>query len=75
MKAGTLMNLLALLGGVWVWFAPALAGFAPKHGSPWGGIILGSDIIAGLVIVIALAGLTGFWFGFLHHIKAVDSDA
>lgn len=74
MKVGSWMNVLALLGAVFVLFAPALLGYAPKHGNPWSGIVLGSDVIAGFVIIMAIAGLAGFWSRYLHHVKAPSSD-
>lgn len=61
MKTGTWLSLLAVLGGVWVMLAPVIAGFAPKHGNPWHGVILGTDIIGALVVAVALVGLIGSW--------------
>lgn len=76
MKGGTALSVVALLGGVWVILAPIILGYVPKHGNPWGGLILGSDIIGVLVIVAALAGLAGFWGNFLKTLpRGADEDA
>lgn len=75
MKTGTWTNLIALLGGVWIWLAPTLTGYAPKHGSPWAGLILGSDIMAGVVVVVSLVGLAGFWHGYLSSAQATETES
>ena len=66
MKMGTGMNIVGLIGGIWVLCAPYVVGYAPKHGNPWSGIVLGSDFLALIVIVSALIGLTGFWSLYLR---------
>jgi hypothetical protein len=67
MKGGTILNLLGLLGGVWVILSPYVVGFAPTHGNPWSGVVLGTDILGALVIVASIVGLAGFWGLFLKE--------
>lgn len=61
MKGGTIFSIIGLLGGVWVILSPYLVGFAPTHGNPWSGIVLGTDILGALVILASIVGLAGFW--------------
>lgn len=65
MKLGTGINIMGILAGVWIFCAPYIVGYAPHHGSPWSRLVLGSDILALIVIVSAVVGLAGFWGGFL----------
>lgn len=61
MKLGQWMSIIGILAGVWVWVAPYAVGFAPTHGNPWGGSILGSALLGTLITLVSLAGLVGFW--------------
>ncbi len=70
MKTGTWLHLVAILGGIWAILAPALIGYAPKHGDPWSGLILSTTILASLIIITAIVGLVGFWGLFLKRLTA-----
>ncbi|MCL5116925.1 MAG: hypothetical protein M1272_07230 [Firmicutes bacterium] len=61
MKLGTWMSIVSILAGVWVILSPYMVGFAPKHGNPWTGIVLGTTILGALMILASLVGLIGFW--------------
>lgn len=68
MKLASWLNIIGLLGGVWIVVAPYVVGYGPAHGNPWSGAILGIDIMAALVILASLAGLAGFWNGMLKEL-------
>lgn len=61
MKIGSWMSLLGVLAGMWVMASPYLIGYAPKHGNPWSGIVLGTDILGAIIVVVSLLGLVAFW--------------
>jgi len=61
MKMGTWMSLIGFLAGIWVMLSPYLVGFAPTHGNPWTGMVLGTDILGALMTLASLVGLVGFW--------------
>ena len=70
MKVGTWLHVLALLGAIWAILAPVMLGYAPKHGDPWSGLILGTTILASLIILATIVGLVGFWGIFLKRLTA-----
>lgn len=74
MKRATWLSILGLLGGVWIMLAPAIVGYAPKHGNPWPGVVLGPDVLGALVIVAAIVGLAGFWGHFLKELTDGESE-
>ncbi|NMP23296.1 hypothetical protein [Sulfobacillus harzensis] len=61
MKFGTWLSIIGILAGAWVILAPEIVGFAPTHGNPWTGPMLGSAILGGLIMLTALVGLVAFW--------------
>ncbi|HBQ95143.1 MAG: hypothetical protein M1294_12705 [Firmicutes bacterium] len=61
MKFGNWMSVLGLVAGIWVIVSPYLVGFAPTHGNPWTGIVLGTDILGILIILASIIGLIGYW--------------
>ncbi len=61
MKLGNWMSVIGILGGIWVIVSPYLVGFAPRHGNPWTGMVVGTDVLGALIILASLIGLMGFW--------------
>lgn len=61
MKFGTWMSVMGILGGAWVSLAPYLIGFAPTHGNPWSGAVLGTVLLGALIMLASLVGLIAFW--------------
>ncbi len=70
MKFGTWMSVVAFLAGIWVMTSPFIVGFAPRHGNPWTGPVLGAELLGCLVALAALAGLVGFWGLHLKELAA-----
>ena len=69
MKFGTWMSLLGILAGLWISVSPYLVGFAPTHGNPWSGIVLGTDILGLVAVLASLVGLAAFWGIHLKHMS------
>ncbi len=63
MKASVGLSALAVLGGIWIGIAPFWVGYAPKHGPVFTGPVAVSVWMGGLISVVGLIGLVGFWAG------------
>ncbi len=62
MKAAAWFSSLSVLGGVWVMLSPAIVGFSttvPTH--PWTIPVKISMILGGLLVILGIAGLIGFY--------------
>ncbi len=70
MKFGTWMSVIGILGGAWVILAPYIVGFAPTHGNPWSGAVLGTVILGALIMLASLVGLIAYWGLKLRELSA-----
>ena len=61
MRGASWISAIALLAGVWVAVSPFVLGFSHPVHQLWPASILGTVILGGVVAVVALAGLIGFW--------------
>ncbi|PSR35193.1 MAG: hypothetical protein C7B46_01935 [Sulfobacillus benefaciens] len=61
MRGDSWISSIALLAGIWVAVSPFVVGFSHPVHKLWPASILGPVILGGIVAVISLAGLVGFW--------------